>query len=54
MPIAPPFQEAARQLYRHANIQWHGNVVWVSSPLALAVPAACLLIHLRRNGFLRR
>jgi hypothetical protein len=46
------FEEAARECYELARIPWHGNVVWVSSPLALAItaPAAALLLTLRRCG----
>jgi hypothetical protein len=48
----PAFETAARQCYEQAGIPWYGNVVWVSSPLvlALAAPAAALLISLRRCG----
>jgi hypothetical protein len=45
------FESAARRCYEHAQLPWHGNVVWGSSPLAvaLAVPAAAALIRLRRS-----
>jgi len=39
------FETAARQCYEHAGVPWHGNLVWVSSPLVvvLAAPMAALL-----------
>lgn len=42
----PTFEAAARRCYEYAGVPWHGNVVWVSSPLvmALAAPVAALLI----------
>jgi hypothetical protein len=48
----PVFEHAVRQCYEHAGIPWHGNVVWTSSPLvvALGAPMAALLIALRRCG----
>jgi hypothetical protein len=46
------FEAAALQCHEHACIPWHANVVWTSSPLAmaLAAPVAALLIALRRCG----
>jgi hypothetical protein len=46
------FVAAARACYAHARLPWHYNVVWVSSPLvmALAVPLAARAIQSRRNG----
>lgn len=35
----PKFTRAAKLCYEFANIEWHGNVVWVSSPLVLAISA---------------
>jgi hypothetical protein len=45
------FEAAAEKCYRYAGIPWHGNVVWVSSPLvmALAAPTAALLIQVIKN-----
>lgn len=39
------FEAAARQCYEHAGAPWHGNIVWVSSPLVvvLAAPMASVL-----------
>ena len=31
----PAFEEAVRRCYEYAQISWHGNVVWVDSPLVL-------------------
>lgn len=47
----PAFEAAARECYRYAGIPWHGNVVWVPSPLvvALAAPIAALLIQFHRR-----
>ena len=41
------FEAAAAKCYRYAGIPWHGNVVWVPSPLvgALAAPIAALLVR---------
>jgi hypothetical protein len=49
------FVQAARECYQHARLPWHHNVVWVSSPLvmALAVPIAARAHRSRRSGFLR-
>jgi hypothetical protein len=41
------FEEAARRCYVYAGIPWHGNVVWMSSPLTLAL--ATLLIQVRHD-----
>jgi hypothetical protein len=48
----PLFESAVRRCYEHAGVPWHGNVVWTSSPLvvALGAPMAALLIALRRCG----
>jgi hypothetical protein len=47
-----PFTKAARRCHELAGLPWHGNVVWVSSPLvlALAAPLAALLIPWHRHG----
>jgi hypothetical protein len=52
-PDRPAFLAAVRECYTLAHIPWHGNVVWTSSPLvvALAAPAAALLITLRHCGY---
>src|SRR4051795_5078832 len=41
------FEAAVRKCYGFVDIPWHGNVVWVSSPLvgALAAPIAARLIN---------
>jgi len=46
------FESAARRCYEHAGIPWHGNVVWVLSPIvgAIASPVAALLIAAHRRG----
>jgi hypothetical protein len=41
------FEEAARRCYVYAGIPWHGNVVWMSSPLTLGI--ATLLIQARHD-----
>jgi hypothetical protein len=48
----PAFEAAARRWYEHAQLPWHGNVVWVGSPLVLQLAAllAALFIQLRRRG----
>jgi hypothetical protein len=48
----PAFEAAARRCYLYAHVPWHGNVIWVSSPLvvALAGSAADLLIQLHDLG----
>ena len=33
------FQESARKCYEFAGIPWHGNVVWVPSPIVMALGA---------------
>lgn len=45
------FEAAAKRCYEHAGIPWHGNVVWTTSPLAMAfaAPAAAYLIALIRK-----
>lgn len=45
------FEAAARRCYRAAGLPWHGNVVWVPSPLvaALAAPVAALVVQLHRQ-----
>src|SRR5574337_1572499 len=46
----PKFEKAAEQCYRAAGLPWHGNVVWVPSPIvmAIAAPVAALVIQLHR------
>jgi hypothetical protein len=41
----PAFEAAAQRCYKAAGLPWHGNVVWVGSPLALvlAAPITALL-----------
>jgi hypothetical protein len=49
------FESAARRCYEHAGIAWPGSVIWVGSPLVIAVaaPVAALLIQWRRRGSLK-
>src|SRR5574337_1094444 len=44
------FEKAAEQCYLASNLSWHGNVVWVPSPIvmAFAAPVAALVIQLHR------
>lgn len=46
------FEEAARRCYRYGQVRWPGRVIWVSSPLvlALASAAAVCIIQLRSRG----
>src|SRR5574337_368953 len=46
----PKFEKAAEQCYLASNLSWHGNVVWVPSPIvmAFAAPVAALVIQLHR------
>src|SRR5574337_1327929 len=46
----PKFEKAAEQCYRATGLSWHGNVVWVPSPIvmAFAAPVAALVIQLHR------
>src|SRR5574337_1198330 len=46
----PSFEKAAEQCYRISGLPWHGNVVWVPSPIvmAIAAPVAALVIQLHR------
>jgi hypothetical protein len=48
----PTFEKAVHECYEHAGSPWHGNVVWATSPMvvALGAPLAALLIALRRCG----
>jgi hypothetical protein len=48
------FIDGARACYAHARLPWPHNVVWVSSPLimALTVPLAARVLQSRRSGFL--
>src|SRR5574337_740900 len=41
------FEKAAEQCYLASNLSWHGNVVWVPSPIvmAFAAPVAALVWH---------
>lgn len=45
------FEAAARSCYAYAGLPWHGNVVWVASPMSLYLAARCaaLLLHVRRG-----
>ena len=47
----PKFEAAAERCYRAAGLRWHGNVVWVPSPIvvAIAAPVAALMIELHRR-----
>jgi hypothetical protein len=49
------FTEGVRRCYAHARLPWPHNVVWVSSPLvmALTVPLAARVLQSRRSGFLQ-
>ena len=49
------FAQGAQGCYDAADVEWPGNVVWVSSPLALmlAAPLAAAAIELGRQGLLR-
>src|SRR5574337_1277175 len=46
----PKFEKAAEQCDLASNLSWHGNVVWVPSPIvmAIAAPVAALVIQLHR------
>jgi hypothetical protein len=46
------FMSAAERCYEAANIPWHRNIVWVSSPLvmAIAAPVAALVFEISRRG----
>lgn len=48
------FEEAARRCYAFAGVAWPQRVVWVSSPLELAVaaPVAALTLRLQHHGLL--
>src|SRR5574340_107661 len=48
----PKFEKAVEQCYRAAGLSWHGNVVWVPSPIvmAIAAPVAALVIQLHRSN----
>lgn len=53
----PRFEAAVERCYRLAGLAWEGRVVWVSSPLvvALAAPvAACVVFLLRHAAFGRQ
>jgi hypothetical protein len=45
------FEVAAEHCYRAAGLDWHRNVIWVSSPIvmAIAVPVAAMLIEISRH-----
>ncbi len=47
----PRFEAAAKKCYESAGIPWHNNVVWITSPIAMAIaaPVSALLIQMRRN-----
>jgi hypothetical protein len=47
----PAFESAARRCYKHAGIPWPDRVVWVSSPLvmAIAAPVSALIIHMTKR-----
>ena len=46
------FKQGAEGCYQAAGLKWHNHVVWVSSPLvlALAAPVASLVIQMRCRG----
>jgi len=46
------FEAAAERCYGYAGIPWHGRVVWVSSPMvmALAGPIASFVLEARKRG----
>jgi hypothetical protein len=44
------FEEAARRCHVYAGVPWHGNVVWMNSPLTLALAALLLQSRLRPTG----
>lgn len=48
------FEAAARRCYEHAKIPWPGRVVWVTSPLvvALAAPVAAFVLELRKKSII--
>ena len=48
----PAFARAVKQCYEHASIPWPANVVWTTSPVAVALgaPVAALLIAFRQLG----
>jgi hypothetical protein len=48
----PKFEAAVQKCYQAAGLTWHGNVVWVSSPMvmALAAPVAAFVLELGRRG----
>lgn len=45
------FEAGARSCYRYAGLPWHGNIIWVASPMVLylAARSAALLLHFRRG-----
>ena len=51
----PKFEGAAKRCYEAAGIPWHGNVIWVSSPLvmAIAAPVAAFVIELNKRKQVR-
>jgi hypothetical protein len=48
----PAFEAAARKCYEYAQIPWHGNVIWVGSPLIVALGGsiADILLGLHPRG----
>jgi hypothetical protein len=48
----PKFEKAAEDCYKAAGLPWHKRVVWVSSPLvmAIAAPVASLVIEINKRG----
>ncbi len=52
----PKFEVAAKRCYEAAGLPWHGNVVWVSSPIlmVIAAPVAALVIELARGKRMTR
>ena len=46
------FEAACQRCYEYAGLKWHGNVVWVGSPIvvAMAGPIAAQLVGSRRDA----
>jgi hypothetical protein len=50
----PKFEKAVERCYAAAGLRWHGRVVWVSSPLvmAIAAPTAAFVIEAQKTSSL--
>ena len=44
------FESAAKRCYEFAGIPWHGRVVWVSSPIVMAIAAPVAALMLQAHG----